>query len=885
MKFNSFSLSAFLLLVTLLALGSCQKNYDEPPIGELPNLVANITIADAVAMASTTPVSLAGKVLEGTVIADDKSANFYKQIVIQDSTAGIRIDIDAFSLYNDYPIGRQVFVKGDGLYVWKDGDVVAIGGSTNTNESRLPQATYRQFIVGGEYNQPVTPTIKSLSTLTAADYNTLIQLDNVEFADCYAGSSFAYASTQESKNADLTECATGGTVLVRNSGFATFANELMPTGNGSIIAVFNSFNGTSQLFIRNPNDVNSMTGTRCVSLSSYTDVTITDLRSQFNGSVAVAAGKVRGVVISDPTSGQWGSRNLVVQEPNGSGITMRFDDDHSFGLGDYVEVKVGGATLEEFNGLLQVNNLPLCRATALPNPGNIAIAPRVTTVADIQANANAWESTLIQVQNGSLNGGSTFGDFGIMLNDPTGAIGLFSGFANFAATPIPTGTGTVTAVVGDYNGTQLNIRNLADVNITGGGGGGGGGGGSGILNQISIQDLRAQFTGSSVLVTDTTKIVGVVISDAVGGNWVPQNLVIQEPGGSGITIRFAANHSFNLGDEIEINISMQTLEEFNDLLQVNGVPNANATFISSGNSITPRVATVADIQANANAWESTLVNVQSATLSGGTTYGDFGVLLTDPTNSISMFSAFSNFATTALPTGTGDVTAVVSDFTGTQLLIRNTGDVNISGGGGGGGGGPTSFITVGAVRNLFATGTTSVPAATSIGAIVISDLSTQNITGRNVVVQQSNGAGIVVRLDANNATLNVGDSVTINIAGALLSEFNGLLQISNVPNGNAVVISSGNFITPRVATIADILVNAETWESTLVKINTATITGAATYSGGTTVTDATGSIDMFTRGGATFSGDPLPTGNVDITAIVSEFNSYQINIRSTADVQ
>ena len=879
MKSHSFNLSAFLLLVTLLIFGSCQKQYDEPPIGELPNLVANMTIADAVALASPTPVSLAGRVLEGTVIADDKSGNFYKQIVIQDTTGGIRIDIDAFSLYNDYPIGRQVFIKGDGLYVWRDGDVPAIIGSTNTNESRIPQATYRQFVIGGAYNQPVTPTVKSLSTLTPADYYTLVQLDNVEFADCYAGSSYAYASTQESKNADLTECATGATVIVRNSGFADFANELMPTGNGSIIAVFNSFNGTSQLFIRNPNDVSSMTGTRCVSLSSYTDVTIADLRSQFTGSATAATGKIKGIVISDPNSGQWASRNMVVQEPNGAGITVRFDDDQSFGMGDYVEVKVGGATLEEFNGLLQVNNLPLCRATALPNPSNITIAPRVATVADIQANANAWESSLIQVQNANLNGGSTYGDFGVMLNDPTGSISMFSGFANFGSTPLPVGTGTVIAVVGDYNGTQLNIRNLADVDITGGGGGGPGG----TLNQISIQDLRNLFTGASTTAPDTTKIVGVVISDLVGGNWVPQNMVIQEPGGAGITVRFAANHSFNLGDEVEVNVSLQTIEEYNGLLQVNGVPNANATVLSTGNSITPRVATVSDILANANAWESTLVNIQNATLSGGSTYGDFGVMLDDGTNSISMFSAFSNFASTPLPTGTGDVTAVVSDFTGTQLLIRNTNDVNISGGGGGG---PTTPMTIADVRALFASGTTTVPAATSIGGIVISDRSTQNITGRNVVVQQTNGSGIVVRFDANNTVLNLGDSVTIDVSNATLSEFRGLLQISNVPNANATVVNTGNSITPRVATVSDILTNAETWESTLVTINAATIAGGAgTYSGGTTVTDATGSIDMFTRSGATFSGDPLPTGNVNITAIVSEYDTHQINIRNTADVQ
>lgn len=879
MKARYFNFASFLLLVTLLAFSACKKEFDEPPISELPNLVATTTIADVIALASTSPVALGNQILEATVIADDKSGNFYKQLVIQDSTAGLRIDIDAFSIYNDFPIGRKVWIKCQGLFVWRDGDVVALVGSDNTNNSRIPQSTYRQFIIGGEYNKPVTPTVKTLSTLTSADYNTLIQLDNVEFADCFAGGTYAYASTQQSRNAELTECASGGNVIVRNSGFATFANELMPTGNGSIVAVFNSFSGTSQLFVRNPNDAVSMTGTRCASLANYASVSIQDLRAQFSGPPVVAVGKIKGVVISDPNTGQWQSRNLVIQEPNGSGIAIRFDDDHSYALGDYIEIKVGGAILEEFNGLLQVNTLPLCRATALPNPTGIVIAPRVVTIADINANANAWESTLINVVNSNLNGGTTYGDFNITLNDATGSIGLFSGFSNFASAPIPTGTGDVTAVIGDYNGIQLNIRNLSDVNITGTGGGGTGGG---TLNQITIQDARNLFSGAAVTAPDTTKIVGIVISDIVGGNWLDQNVVIQEQGGSGITVRFDAAHSLNLGDEVEVNISQLTIEEFNGLLQVNGVPVGNATVLSSGNSITPRVATVADITANANAWESTLINVQTATLNGGTTYGDFGIMLNDATGSISMFSAFSNFTGTAIPTGTGDVTGVVGDYNGTQINIRNTSDVNISGGGGGG---PTTFITIGATRALFSGSATTAPASTSIAGIVISDKDNQNITDRNLVLQQTGGSGIIVRFSAANTTLSEGDSVTIEISGGDISEFNGLLQVSNIPNANATVISSGNSITPRVATVADILANAELWESTLVVINGATITGAATYSGTTSVADASAAIDMYTRPGASFSTDAVPAGTVNVTAIVSQFTGYQLNIRNTTDVQ
>lgn len=479
MKCNFLKLSVLLMGLVLLTFSACQKNFDRPPVGELPDLIPNTTIQQAIDLVAntTSPVSLEGKVLKAVVIADDESGNFYKQLVVQDSTAGIRIDIDEFDLYETYPIGREVYIKGDGLFVWMDGDVAAIIGSSNTNDSRIDGEKYRLYLLGGAYNQPVTPRVRDLLTLTSADYNTLVQLNNVEINACDAGSNFGYPN--QSRNVDMTECATGGNIIMRNSGFATFANDRMPTGNGAIIAVFNSFRGTSQLFIRSPEDVSSMTGTRCTSRPTYQSVSITNLRAQFPAN-SVATGKIRGIVISDSEYGQWQGRNLVIQEPNGSGITLRFNDDHFFSVGDYVEVGVEGGTLGEYQDLLQVSDLPLCRAVLLANPGQLKITPRVASVSDLNANSEAWESTLIQVQNATFSTTGFFDASNIAVNDGTGSVAFFSRFLLYSDfTPIPTGTGTVTAVMSENNGnTQLLMRyytDLADFSGSGGGGGGGGG--------------------------------------------------------------------------------------------------------------------------------------------------------------------------------------------------------------------------------------------------------------------------------------------------------------------------------------------------------------------------------------------------------------------------
>ena len=193
-------------------------------------------------------------------------------------------------------------------------------------------------------------------------------------------------------------------------------------------------------------------------------------------------------------------------------------------------------------------------------------------------------------------------------------------------------------------------------------------------------------------------------------------------------------------------------------------------------------------------------------------------------------------------------------------------------------------MPIDSVRMLYTGTNVNAPTGRSIAGIVISDFVNENITGRNLVIQNSNGAGIVVRFDANH-TFAMGDSIVIDIAGQEISEYANVLQLNNVPAANATLVSSGNTLTPRVATVSQIIANHDAWESTLVTVTNASITGGTTYSGTLTVSDGT-SIDMYTRTAAAFSGSTVPTGTVSVTAIVSEFNtSKQLTIRNTSDVQ
>ncbi len=194
------------------------------------------------------------------------------------------------------------------------------------------------------------------------------------------------------------------------------------------------------------------------------------------------------------------------------------------------------------------------------------------------------------------------------------------------------------------------------------------------------------------------------------------------------------------------------------------------------------------------------------------------------------------------------------------------------------------------IRNLFpGTGTFTVPMGTKIKGIVISDKSQSNINSQNIVVQDGT-AGIVVRFSSSSGLPSLGDEVEVNISGASLSEYFGVLQVGNLSTSKFLKTGTGT-ITPKSATVKQILDSLQVWESMLVKVDGATISGTpATYSGNKTVTDASAStITLFTFSSASFATTNYITGPVSITGIVGEYtttsaSTKQISVRKLADV-
>lgn len=198
-----------------------------------------------------------------------------------------------------------------------------------------------------------------------------------------------------------------------------------------------------------------------------------------------------------------------------------------------------------------------------------------------------------------------------------------------------------------------------------------------------------------------------------------------------------------------------------------------------------------------------------------------------------------------------------------------------------------AVVDLATIRGMYTGTSMALPQGFIVTGTVISDRSALNLPDHNTVIQDNTG-GIVVRFNAV-VPFNLGDSITVDVSGDTLMEFNGMLEINYVNIAGAAVVGTGT-VVPQLVTTSAVLTNmsgaSDTWESTLVTIHNATITNAVTgiYSGSDTITDATGVLIMFTRSLATFATTPLPVGTVDITGYISDFNLPQLIIRNLNDV-
>jgi hypothetical protein len=492
---------SFLILSTALAffsaavIVSCKKTPDVPADASTydPKLAVTGTIMQLKNIHGSSPstVQITDDItISGIVTADDRGGNFYKQIMIQDSTSGIALLMERSGLYNDYPVGRKVYVKCKGLYLSAYGGFKQLGYTIDQTNSLvgIPSAMFNSIVVKATYPMPLP--IKSVSVFDIKNnltnqnmIGTIIKIDSgAEFTDAQLNYTYAQpASIASGTDRLIEQCGNAATIIMRNSGYAKFAGEPIPKGRGALTAIFGIYNGKAQLLIRDLNDVQFTDSVRCNGVvvpppTPGTPITIADLRNFYTGtSVKLGNYQIHGVITSSISDSNIASSNYFMQDESGRGINI-YCSGQNLSLGDSVTVNINNDSLIVYRGNLEIKNgtagnvLVFTKVASGKNvaPKTISIQALSADLSNPSHKDRMYECTLVKIASPTIV--STTGKFygGVSGNTMTDATGSMVQYCRNAApynvTNLPASITSIVGIAANFNTTQqVLIRKLTDV--------------------------------------------------------------------------------------------------------------------------------------------------------------------------------------------------------------------------------------------------------------------------------------------------------------------------------------------------------------------------------------------------------------------------------------
>jgi uncharacterized protein DUF5689/lamin tail-like protein len=498
--FKNQQKSIGILLLFNLFLG-CVKDQDfSNPIVDCmtPSLTATNTIQQVKEMYTFGGATVIDTdvIIEGYVVSSDKSGNIYKTISIQDKpenpTSAIKISIDQTNLYTKYDVGRKIYVKLKGLAVGYSFGSIQIGQAVGTELQRISAFEINNYIIRSCEIAEIIPKKVKISELNSTMLEMLIEIENVQFKTTDLGLSFANINNTETANRMLenlnSNCNLINEVIIRNSGFSKFKNELLPEGKGSIIAIFGNYYDDFQLYLRDTDDV-KLTEERCDYFNALTpNITLSEVKEMYQG-IMVEFGInnnyiIEGFVISNDENGNFEKRFVLqdaVENPT-AGIQILIENEAFFEhykIGDKVFVKLDQLYMSKNDGVLTIgfpdeNEITEIEENVIGNfiynsGENFEITPTEIEISEVTK--PAYENTLVSVLNVQLvenELGKAF-TFFTGTNDETrtletcGEIIKLSVFTNgratFANELFPKGHGTITGVLTN----DLEIRTRSDV--------------------------------------------------------------------------------------------------------------------------------------------------------------------------------------------------------------------------------------------------------------------------------------------------------------------------------------------------------------------------------------------------------------------------------------
>lgn len=214
--------------------------------------------------------------IKAVVTGNDVSGNIYNQVSVQDASGAIIIAINGSGLSGYLPVGQEILVNLKGLYIGSYKKLPQIGGvNTKLSDGSLGMGKIERAIWNEHFKilnpgeadaSTVVPEEFDLTKLTDPAYMEanvckLMTLKKVKFAS--ANGTNVWAPDDTNTSLELIDAETGkkissSNLVVRNSGYSKFANEVVPQGVFDITGIFTRYNNTWQIVLRSTDDLKSV---------------------------------------------------------------------------------------------------------------------------------------------------------------------------------------------------------------------------------------------------------------------------------------------------------------------------------------------------------------------------------------------------------------------------------------------------------------------------------------------------------------------------------------------------------------------------------------------------------------------------------------------------
>ena len=505
-----FSIIRIFILSLTVFLTSCVQDdvYSTPDLqGKCQDLTPTKTIAEVKAAFANISTTITDDIIiEGYVSSSDESGNVYKTIYLQDApenpTQGLVVSVDAVSTYTSYPQGSKVYIKLKGLAFGKYGNVLQVGYMnldpvTNTSEfGRIPEKLVKEHLVRScAPKAKIVPKVITLSQLSSSIdplIGALVQVNNAEFPVNLLCNVYAPNGTTVNRQlVDPTKTTPENKRVVRNSGYASFASDQLPSGNGTFVGILSKYSSDYQFFINRVSDL-KMNGPRLdgttpscsFNTAGKTMKTVAEVKAYFSGTLAQIPDNAylkAQVTANDKTGNLF--KYIYVEDKTG-GIRVNIDmeslyADPRFFVGKQVlinlkDLYVGSVNTEVQLGGLFNGNVGRVLANDVykhffPTTDFTEVVATEKTIAGLtDADVGRWikikDLQLVKEDLGHIFYGSR------TLEDcSSNKINLYTeSFATFANDIMDTGKGDVYGILKKYNTTyELIITNRLGLDLDG----------------------------------------------------------------------------------------------------------------------------------------------------------------------------------------------------------------------------------------------------------------------------------------------------------------------------------------------------------------------------------------------------------------------------------